>query len=100
MRHGLFFILALEVAALGLIRLSMASSLDQCLAPCWQNQNCIGERAPKEASSKKLNLLEPAAGLAPDPYTRPDLEQLERQKLEWWKNWAPTNDPGNPYRKW
>jgi len=55
---------------------------------------------PPEETGKRLNLIDPAAGYNPDPYTRPDLEQLDRQKRGWWKDWTPSGDPANPYHKW
>lgn len=52
-----------------------------------------------EKNSRQLNLLEPAAGPTPNPYTKPDQEQMERQKQDWWKSWSPSGE-SNPYHKW
>jgi hypothetical protein len=54
---------------------------------------------PEEASGERMNMLEPAAGFTPNPYTKPEQEQMERQKNEWWKDWFPA-DEDNPYHKW
>lgn len=55
------------------------------------------------ADGKQLNLIEPAAGPVPtpNPYTKPDQENLREDKRDWWhgEGWAPP-DEDNPYHKW
>ncbi len=98
-----------------------APSLDQRYALCMSDPSCTEEtktqllqeaekknkaladkmqaKTNKKKTPKDLSEVEPAAGYKPDPYTRPDLEQMDRQKRQWWKDWTPSND-SNPYHKW
>ncbi len=56
------------------------------------------EACPVDKKDRKQNLAEPSA--APDPYTDPDQENLERNKESWWgKGWMPPEE-SNPYHRW
>ena len=60
---------------------------------CPDRKTCFGGK-----KDRKQNLKEPSA--APDPYTDPDQESLERNKENWWgKGWTPPEE-SNPYHRW